>query len=79
MSACDAKIRPFRGRNETEVQCEVEKVHSVHSGIVRDYAWPGSETTISWEEGDRRNFRGEFTECSHLGCTLPAEHWGGHA
>lgn len=34
---------------------------------------------ISWRDGDRRQFVGEFVECSSPGCILPADHRGRHA
>lgn len=75
--ACDARIRPFT--NATELRCEATGDHSQHHGVLRDYAYPGSETTISWADTDRRNFRGEWIECPSRGCMLPAGHRGDHA
>lgn len=74
---CDAKIRPFP--NDTEMQCERDD-HSDewHSADLRDYAYPGSVTKISWAEYDRRTFRGAWTPCPHS-CSLPAGHRGNHA
>lgn len=74
---CDAKIKlsddmPF-------VQCDLEsEKHSPHVGVLKDYAYPGSKTTIVWQESDRRNFRGKFTECDESTCLLPAGHNGDH-
>jgi hypothetical protein len=51
-----------------------------HSGILRDYAYPGSESVIQWFENDRRNFRGDWQPCTAFpGCILPAYHRGRHA
>jgi hypothetical protein len=81
---CTAKIRPFRtrdGGNDTEVQCSLEGLaHPQHSGVLRDYAYPGSETVIEWADGDRRNFYGDWPgdcEASRT-CLLPNGHRGAH-
>lgn len=75
---CDAKIRPFP--NTTEIICELGDVHGgMHESTLRDYAWPGSATTISWAEEDRRTFRGTWAACPRPGCELPARHRGNHA
>lgn len=83
--SCGAKIRPFP--NELELTCEggAHNDDEQHFGIVRDYAWPGSETKVSWHESDRRNFRGEWAPCDYsenngvLPCILPLRHRGNHA
>lgn len=78
---CDAKIRPFP--NPTELTCE--KVdphpHDEHFAVLRDYAYPGSETVMRWQESDRRTFRGEWQACEPLSrwCILPRGHAGRHA
>lgn len=74
---CDAKIRPFP--NDTELECESLCDSSQHEGfheaMLRDYAYSGSATKISWEESDRRTFRGEWRPCSiTVGCVLPGGH-----
>lgn len=77
MTRCTAKIRPFP--NSTELRCESdEQVHGVeHRCVLRDYAYPGSETVFSWLENDRRNFRGKFIRCTQCaGCVLPYRHRG---
>lgn len=79
---CDAKIRPFP--DATEVTCERDgERHDEHEGVVRDKAWPGSETRLTWWESDRRTFRGEWRACEPLsyefGCILPRGHAGRHA
>lgn len=72
---CDAKIRPFQGT--TEISCEVEGDHNRHKGTLRDYAYPGSETVITWLESDRRTYHGKWPgDCLTWGCTLPARHKG---
>lgn len=75
---CDARIRPFRPINETELGCELVRGHVQHASTLRDYAYPGSKTTISWSDTDRRIFRSEFAECPTDRCILPAEHRGAH-
>ena len=75
---CDAKIRPFP--NPHEVTCERDDgPHDEHKGAVRDYAYPGSKTELTWFESDRRTFRGEWARCPLTGCVLPAGHGGSHA
>ena len=91
---CNARVRPFP--NETEVRCEVgsKKEHElegggghegrqgvlVHEGVLRDYAYPGSETVIRWLEDDRRTFHGKWPgACEQEGCPLPKGHDGSHA
>lgn len=74
---CDAKIRPFP--NDTEIRCERDDHADMeHSAILRDYAFPGSETMLSWQEDDRRNFRGDWRKCP-AACVLPIHHHGRHA
>lgn len=78
MRTCPAKIRPFP--NDTEVTCDqTTEGHRKHSGVIRDYAYPGSETILTWQDDDRRNFTGDWIECPDHGCTLPAGHRGDHA
>lgn len=76
MGRCDAKIRPFP--NDTELQCDGElDTHLNHEATLRDYAFPGSVTTISWFDLDRRTFRGDWAPCSATaGCVLPHGHHG---
>lgn len=76
---CDAKIRPLP--DPTEIRCDGNHEPSAegHAGTLRDYAYPGSATLISWHERDRRNFRGDWLECPERGCILPAGHPGNHA
>lgn len=77
---CDARIRAFIPVNDTEVACDLSGDHARHKGILRDYAWPGSETVVEWLEDDRRNFHGEWPgSCPSTGCTLPSGHRGNHA
>jgi hypothetical protein len=74
---CDARIRPFPAGNDTELICEVEhdEEHTSHSSVLKDYAYPGASTRISWLENDRRNFHGEWPgKC--IGCVLPLSHRG---
>jgi hypothetical protein len=75
---CVAKIRPFPG--PTVIVCENEvEGHTTHAAVLRDYAYPGSETVVSWDEDDRRTFRGEWSPCTSPGCILPLDHRGRHA
>lgn len=87
---CDARIRPFRPINETEVSCAVEDTdHEIdpdhHRGEIKDYAYPGSVTTINWYQDDRRNFHGEWPGIcqtavfDNVVCLLPRNHEGNHS
>jgi len=77
---CDAGIRPFF---QAEIHCGLTGEHSRHQGALRDYAYPGSQTIIEWDDMDRRTFRGEYPgPCpgdSFSGCILPLNHRGTHA
>lgn len=76
--SCDAKLRPFP--NDTEVACELDGDHAMHEVVLRDYAYRGSETTIRWEELDRRTYHGAWPgACLVAGCPLPLGHHGRHA
>lgn len=76
---CDARIRTMRPINETEITCEADEPHNTHTGTIRDYAYPGSETKVNWMEDDRRTFHGEWPgDCSHVMCILPKHHRGDH-
>lgn len=81
--ACDAKIRPFP--NDSVVVCELNDHadnHGAHRGVLRDYAYPGSETFITWFEDDRRTYHGEWpgacTSCGAHEARLPRGHAGRH-
>lgn len=71
---CDAKIRPMP--NDIEVACGLTGEHHEHQGVLRDYAYPGSATTVYWQEDDRRTFRGQWAPCAKGNCVLPNEHAG---
>lgn len=77
---CDAKIRPFRPIHDYEVQCTLDEPanHPQHRGDIVDYAYPGSSTTLTWMEDDRRTFHGEWPgSCMrHPECNLPNGHSG---
>lgn len=83
MTACTAAIRPLP--NDTELRCErTAPEHLRHAAKLRDYAYPGSETLVSWDDADRRTYHGEWPgHCQHVDgkgpCTLPAGHRGRHA
>jgi hypothetical protein len=91
VSRCKWSIRPFT--DQTQVSCELsehlqpevaEGGQALHQATLRDYAYPGSATVITWYAGDRREFEGNFPGyCTKLGmhagrqnCTLPAGHRG---
>lgn len=71
---CKAKIRPFP--DDTELECERDEIgHIDHEAVLRDFAYPGSETRFSWLEDDRRTFRGDWPgTCTPPECPLPAGH-----
>lgn len=78
-TACQAKIRPFRPVNEVELQCSLGAGIHPHEAVLRNYAYKGSETRITWADSDRRNFEGEFAPCGvetpgRTPCILPALH-----
>lgn len=75
---CDARLRPFPGMDE--IACELPgDDHAMHAGALRDYAYPGSVTTVKWARDDRRSFHGSWPgPCSEAGCILPAGHPRGH-
>lgn len=76
---CWAKIRPMP--NDTEILCGLPGKHmGEHRGTLRDYAYPGSATVVTWLEDDRRNFQGDWIPCTRIdGCILPSGHRGDHA
>lgn len=84
MTGCQSRIRPFLNPTQLECQRQEHPSWSDHEAVLRDYAYPGSETTIHWRSGDRREFTGNFPGyCTKLGstggrqnCTLPAGHQG---
>lgn len=76
---CDAAIRPFAPVNVFEIRCDITgPTHDRHQGTILDYAHPGSKTSISWFESDRRNFHGAWPGDCHAtqGCILPEHHRG---
>lgn len=82
-TVCDRKIRPFVAvptASAVELECEVlTEPHDHHSATLKDYAYPGSKTIISWLETDRRNFTGGFRQCRKQTfgqCCLPQGHRG---
>jgi len=74
---CSARIRPLTG--DVEIACEETGPHDRHQGVLRDYAWPGSATTVEWDEQDRRNFHGSWPGRCPSPCVLLAGHHGNHA
>ena len=50
-----------------------------HRAVLRDFAYPGSQTGLTWRAGDRREFAGDWPgPCTGrvAGCTLHAGHHG---
>lgn len=76
--SCDARIRPFPDTRELECDLPADG-HSQHRANLRDYAFPGSNTVLSWLDDDRRNFHGVWPGvCGIDQCVLPAGHHGRH-
>lgn len=77
---CEARIRPFPAGLNIELECEVDDRggHIRHEAHLREYGYLGSSTLISWDEGDRRNFYGDWAPCGigDVPCVLPAGHHG---
>lgn len=76
---CDAAMRLDYHDNIT-LRCELERPHRDHQAVLRDYAFDGSVTLITWHEDDRRNYHGEWPgPCEDSDCILPWKHRGAHA
>ncbi len=70
---CPFRMRPFP--SFTVIDCTLPAGHDAnHVGALRDYAYPGSITQVTWLHSDRRTFSGPFIECPTRGCILPAGH-----
>ncbi len=76
---CTAKIRPFP--DDTEFTCSLPDHGSDinHRTTLKDQTYPGSVTDLVWFEEDRRNFRGDWANCTSKICVLPEGHHGNHA
>lgn len=84
-NTCDAKAllaHPDRtpGTSTLIAHCALPMDHQgLHEGATTmdGKPWP---TQVSWDERDRRTFRGtELSLCDQTTCTLPAGHRGNHA
>lgn len=74
-AGCDAKIRPLQTPIELECVSPEDVPHVEHFAELRDFAYPGSLTTIHFLESDRRCYHGAYPgDCPTPGCTLPAHH-----
>jgi hypothetical protein len=74
---CDAAMR--LDHHDVELRCELERPHRDHQVLLRNYAFAGSVTIMTWHEGDRRCFHGEWPgDCEVVDCTLPLGHKGDH-
>lgn len=83
---CDARIRLMRPISDIEVVCTETTYHTTHKGTIESYAYPGSQTLVTWFDDDRRCFHGEWPGDCQGGpddapalCILPLNHHGGHA
>ena len=72
---CDARIQPFLDMNILDCDLEVHP-HTEHISNIKDAAYPGSITKVHWFEDDRRNFRGDWQNCTKGKCDLPNKHRG---
>ena len=72
---CPAKLKAFPGV-EGVLSCRLD---AGHEGAQHDATGLFEWQTISWFEGDRRQFTGEFHPCDQSTCILPAGHRGSHA
>jgi hypothetical protein len=65
---CDHKL----AWGHIRIECDNKNEHgSEHSGMLL-------QTRVSWLEGDRRDYVGEFIPCLDPKCILP-QHTGSHA
>lgn len=77
---CDAAIR-FTSSG-AEIRCHLDHLGVAeplgHEGVLLDYAFPGSRTSVEWAENDRRTFHGPWPgPCLKPGpCSLPDGHHG---
>lgn len=79
---CPQRIRPLPDRL-VELTCEGdhEADSTTHTSTLRDYAFPGSATKLSWLGDDRRSYTGEWSPCpvrlaGGFTCILPGGHRG---
>lgn len=65
---CDKKIKLW-DKDDGEFQCVLTRSHNRHiaQGLF-------THQTIEWQDGDRRQFEGEFVRCSFPNCVLPLQH-----
>lgn len=63
------------------VACGLEDGHDGdHRGAWRhNYPGTAGTTNVTWQEVDRRTFRGDYIGCPDRGCVLPTGHPRGHA
>lgn len=75
---CDAKVLLWPDRGDGDgpgiATCDrtLESPHSYHEGQIM-------ATRVSWDEYDRRTFRGDLVMCDTSGCQCPINHRGNHA
>lgn len=79
MEQCEAKLKVWSAP-DGEFRCRLGNVpHKEHQATG---LYP--HQTIYWQDGDRRQFRGEFVPCDFVNrdqapCVLPSGHHGNHA
>lgn len=54
---CDAALH--LSGHDIDVYCELDLPHNDHQAVLRDWAFPGSVTILTWHEDDSRNFHRE--------------------
>ena len=71
--SCPVRIRVWP-KDDGIFDCRLEGEHVEHEATgLFEYQ------VISWMDGDRRQFVGEFVECTYPSCLLPMNHHGNHA
>lgn len=80
-AGCSAR---FGWKTETRVvlvDCALEADHEGDHRGRWQHNFPGTAgfTNLTWQEADRRTFRGDYIGCADRGCVLPAGHPRDHA
>jgi hypothetical protein len=73
--SCPVRIRLWSHKPGGTFDCRLNEGH----GPAHEATGLYPHQTISWVDGDRRAFTGEFTPCDQSSCILPAGHGGSHA
>jgi hypothetical protein len=75
---CEAGFPHAPADASPEQRKALEPPFNEHRAVLRDYAYPGSETILTWRASDRREFTGDWPgPCAKTpGCVLHAGHHG---